>query len=141
MRGAIAALMSRGREIHYHVSTDIDLGATVAWLEQRNLERPVTDRLLPIAALLKAAALAARRTPEAEWLLGGRPVPRRRSSAPRHRDIVAVGWPRRASPPRCRHEGCRVDHGDFATSSAEARTGRLRRSGDGRSDAHSDQPG
>jgi pyruvate dehydrogenase E2 component (dihydrolipoamide acetyltransferase) len=72
MRRAIAALMSRSaREIpHYHVATTIDLGATLGWLERRNLELSVAERLLPIAVLLRATALAARRCPELNgfWL-------------------------------------------------------------------------
>jgi pyruvate dehydrogenase E2 component (dihydrolipoamide acetyltransferase) len=66
MRDAIAALMSRSaREIpHYHVAADIDLGPAMAWLAQYNLAQPVGDRLLPVALLLKATALAARAAPE-----------------------------------------------------------------------------
>ncbi|HLE84781.1 MAG TPA: dihydrolipoamide acetyltransferase family protein [Thermoanaerobaculia bacterium] len=66
MRGAIAAAMARSkREIpHYYLATTIDLSATLAWLERANLERPVTERLLPAALLLKATALALREAPE-----------------------------------------------------------------------------
>jgi pyruvate dehydrogenase E2 component (dihydrolipoamide acetyltransferase) len=66
MRAAIAALMSRSaREIpHYHVVTELDLSATLRFVEQTNADRPVTQRLLPVAALLKATGLAARRVPE-----------------------------------------------------------------------------
>jgi pyruvate dehydrogenase E2 component (dihydrolipoamide acetyltransferase) len=74
MRSAIAALMSRSaREIpHYHVATQIDLSATMHWVERTNLERSVSDRILPIAVLLKATALAARQSPELNgfWLDG-----------------------------------------------------------------------
>jgi pyruvate dehydrogenase E2 component (dihydrolipoamide acetyltransferase) len=66
MRQAIATAMSRSkREIpHYYLGTDIDLSAAVSWLARENERRPVTERLLPIALLLKAAALAARKVPE-----------------------------------------------------------------------------
>jgi pyruvate dehydrogenase E2 component (dihydrolipoamide acetyltransferase) len=61
MRKAIAALMARSkREIpHYYLSETIDLGPAVQWLHQRNRELPVSQRLVPSALLLKAAALAA----------------------------------------------------------------------------------
>lgn len=66
MRGAIAAAMSRSkREIpHYYLSTDIDLGRALAWLEVENAKRKVADRLLPAALLLKATALAIHEVPE-----------------------------------------------------------------------------
>jgi pyruvate dehydrogenase E2 component (dihydrolipoamide acetyltransferase) len=75
MRAAIANLMARSaREIpHYYVATDIDLSTTLRLVEQTNADRPVTERLLPVAALLKATALAARRVPELNgfWVDGG----------------------------------------------------------------------
>lgn len=66
MRGAIAAAMSRSkREIpHYYLSTDLDLGRALAWLEAENAKRKVADRLLPAALLLKATALAIHEVPE-----------------------------------------------------------------------------
>jgi pyruvate dehydrogenase E2 component (dihydrolipoamide acetyltransferase) len=66
MREAIAAAMARAkREIpHYYLATTIDLATSLTWLEARNRERPVTDRLLPGALLLKATALALREVPE-----------------------------------------------------------------------------
>jgi pyruvate dehydrogenase E2 component (dihydrolipoamide acetyltransferase) len=66
MRQAIAALMARSkREIpHYYVSTPIDMSTSLAWLERTNAERPLAERLLPAALLLKAAALTARDHPE-----------------------------------------------------------------------------
>lgn len=65
MRRAIATLMTRSwREIpHYHLTMRIDLGAALAWLTSTNAERPVTERLLPAALLLRATALAARDVP------------------------------------------------------------------------------
>ena len=71
LRRAIAAAMSRAkREIpHYYLSTTIDLGTAMAWLSARNASRGIDQRLLPGTLLLKAAALAAKRTPElnAHW--------------------------------------------------------------------------
>lgn len=66
MRRAIAALMERAnREIpHYHLQTTIDLQPALDWMAGTNLGRPVSQRLLPIALLLKATALGAREVPE-----------------------------------------------------------------------------
>jgi pyruvate dehydrogenase E2 component (dihydrolipoamide acetyltransferase) len=66
MRDAIAALMTRSkREIpHYYLGTDIDLDAALSWMEQRNERASVAMRLLPVALLVKATALAAREIPE-----------------------------------------------------------------------------
>jgi pyruvate dehydrogenase E2 component (dihydrolipoamide acetyltransferase) len=65
MRATIAALMSRAkREIpHYYLSTTVDLGPALAWMHERNLGLPVTERLVPAALLLKATALAAAGSP------------------------------------------------------------------------------
>jgi pyruvate dehydrogenase E2 component (dihydrolipoamide acetyltransferase) len=77
MRRTIAAAMSRSkREIpHYYLSTTIDLGRAVAWLEARNAGVPVEARILPGVLLLKAAAVALDDVPElnAVWD-GGRVV-------------------------------------------------------------------
>jgi pyruvate dehydrogenase E2 component (dihydrolipoamide acetyltransferase) len=66
MRGAIAAAMARSkREIpHYYLATTVDLSKALTWLAAANLERPVTERLLPAALLLKATALALGEAPE-----------------------------------------------------------------------------
>jgi pyruvate dehydrogenase E2 component (dihydrolipoamide acetyltransferase) len=65
MRQAIGALMARSkREIpHYYLATTIDLAAATSWLADANQQRPVTERLLPAALLLKAAARAAAEVP------------------------------------------------------------------------------
>ncbi len=72
MRQAIAAAMSRSkRDIpHYYLSTTIDLQRALAWLAAQNEQRPVEERLLPAALLLKAVALALREVPElnAFWM-------------------------------------------------------------------------
>jgi pyruvate dehydrogenase E2 component (dihydrolipoamide acetyltransferase) len=66
MRQAIAAVMARSkREIpHYYLDTVVDMSAAMDWLEETNKTRPVTERLLPGALLLKAVALALRKVPE-----------------------------------------------------------------------------
>lgn len=69
-RGPIAALMSRAnREIpHYFLGVDIDLSRALEWLRAENRRRPVTERMLASALLLKAAALAAHEVPEMNGL-------------------------------------------------------------------------
>jgi pyruvate dehydrogenase E2 component (dihydrolipoamide acetyltransferase) len=66
MRQAIAAAVSRSkREIpHYYLTRDIELGAAMSWLRSANESRPVTDRILPAALLLKGVALALTRFPQ-----------------------------------------------------------------------------
>jgi pyruvate dehydrogenase E2 component (dihydrolipoamide acetyltransferase) len=66
MRRATATLMERSkREIpHFYVASDIELGATLRWLTERNETRPIAERVLPAALLLRAVALAARREPD-----------------------------------------------------------------------------
>lgn len=62
MRQAVAAAVSRSkREIpHYYLSNDVDLSPTLRWLERTNAARPITDRILPAALLLKSVAVALR---------------------------------------------------------------------------------
>jgi len=71
MRQAIAAAMSRSaREIpHFHVTLDIDMSRTVAWLTRHNKTRSIKERVLYVAPLIKAVALALRDFPElnATW--------------------------------------------------------------------------
>lgn len=66
MRKTIAAAMSRSkREIpHYYVAEDIPLAQALAWLQAANGARPMAERLLPAALLLKAVATALQRYPE-----------------------------------------------------------------------------
>lgn len=66
MRRAIASAMSRSkREIpHYYLSEQIPLERALDRLTSYNAERPVTDRILLAALLLKAVALAAGRYPQ-----------------------------------------------------------------------------
>ena len=74
MRRAIAAAMSRSkREIpHYYLATRVDLTAALRWLGAENARRPVTERLLSAALLLRAVAIALRETPElnGHWIDG-----------------------------------------------------------------------
>lgn len=75
MRAAIAAAMARSkREIpHYYLSTTIDMSRVLGWLRGENDKRPITERLLPAALLIKAVALALREVPELNgyWIDGG----------------------------------------------------------------------
>ena len=74
MRQAIAAAMAKSkREIpHYYLGTTIEVSRATAWLEQENLKRPVTQRVLFAAVLLRAVALALKEVPELNgfWLDG-----------------------------------------------------------------------
>jgi pyruvate dehydrogenase E2 component (dihydrolipoamide acetyltransferase) len=65
MRRAIAASMSRSkREIpHYYLQLALDFGPAQQWLAGYNAARPVPERLLPAALLVKASALAAAALP------------------------------------------------------------------------------
>lgn len=62
MRASTAQVMARSkREIpHYYLARTIDLDRATSWLAAANEERAVDQRLLPVALLLKATALAAR---------------------------------------------------------------------------------
>ena len=76
MRDAIATAMARSkREIpHYYLATTVDMANALAWLDARNRERPVTERLLQGVLLVKATALALREVPELNgFWLDGRP--------------------------------------------------------------------
>lgn len=65
-RLATARLMSRSkREIpHFYLSTTVDMAAALDWMHTRNRDLPLSQRLIPAALTLKAAALAARTVPE-----------------------------------------------------------------------------
>jgi pyruvate dehydrogenase E2 component (dihydrolipoamide acetyltransferase) len=66
MRQAIAAAMAKSkREIpHYYLSATIDMSQAIAWLAEENRKRPVEERLLLGALLVKAVALALHEVPE-----------------------------------------------------------------------------
>lgn len=75
MRAAIAAAMSRSkREIpHYYLQHTIDLEPGLRWLEERNAAVSITERVLPVALLVRAVALALRDFPDlcGWWRDGG----------------------------------------------------------------------
>lgn len=75
MRAAIAAAMARSkRDIpHYYLATTIDMSAALTWMRAQNEKRPITERLLPAALLIKTVALALREVPELNgyWIDGG----------------------------------------------------------------------
>ncbi|QEN12289.1 dihydrolipoamide acetyltransferase family protein [Mycolicibacterium sp. ELW1] len=66
MRASIAAAMSRSkREIpHYYLADEIILDTAQGWLTDQNVNRPITERLLPAVLQLKAVAMAAQRFTE-----------------------------------------------------------------------------
>lgn len=66
MRHAIAVAMARSnREIpHYYLSTQIDMSVALDWLQQFNQKRPIENRVLPAALLLKAVARGLVQVPE-----------------------------------------------------------------------------
>lgn len=74
MRKAIAAAMARSkREIpHYYLGARIDMSRAVEWLAAENAQRPITNRLLYSALLIRAVALAIRDVPEMNgfWIDG-----------------------------------------------------------------------
>jgi len=78
MRQAIAAAMAKSkREIpHYYLSATIDMSRTTTWLAEENRKRPVEERLLLVAPLVKAVALALHEVPELNgFWKDGRAVP------------------------------------------------------------------
>lgn len=66
MRAAIAAAMSRSnRDIpHYYLAHQLDLEPALRWLEEQNRGRPLAERVLPAALLIKASAMAMAKVPE-----------------------------------------------------------------------------
>jgi pyruvate dehydrogenase E2 component (dihydrolipoamide acetyltransferase) len=74
MRQTIAAAMSRSkREIpHYYLSATIDMQRALEWLNEENTKRPIAERMLYGALVLKAVALALSEVPElnATWEQG-----------------------------------------------------------------------
>jgi pyruvate dehydrogenase E2 component (dihydrolipoamide acetyltransferase) len=80
MREVIAAAMARSkREIpHYYLGHTVDLEPALCWLEVENAKRPLPERMLYGAVLLRAVARALRDYPEfnGSWLDGAfRPSP------------------------------------------------------------------
>ena len=66
MRRAIAAAMARSnREIpHYYLETQIDMHATLEWLQSENLKRPIKDRILPVVLLIRAVTRTLKDIPD-----------------------------------------------------------------------------
>lgn len=66
MRKSIAAAMGRSkREIpHYYLAHEVVMDTMLSFLNERNAQRSVTERVLPAALLVKAVAVAAQRFPE-----------------------------------------------------------------------------
>ncbi|WP_304543875.1 dihydrolipoamide acetyltransferase family protein [Sulfurimonas microaerophilic] len=66
MRQAIAAAMSKSNaEIpHYYLSTSINMTPALEYLEELNKQRSIKERILPIAMLIRAVALALQEVPE-----------------------------------------------------------------------------
>jgi len=74
MRDAIAAAMSRSKhEIpHYYLAHTISLKRALAYLAELNAKRPIQERILPGALLLRAVAVALWDVPELNgfWIDG-----------------------------------------------------------------------
>jgi pyruvate dehydrogenase E2 component (dihydrolipoamide acetyltransferase) len=66
MRSAIGAALGRSkREIpHYYLQHSIDFGAARGWLDSYNAVRPAPERILPVALMIRAVALAAAQMPQ-----------------------------------------------------------------------------
>jgi pyruvate dehydrogenase E2 component (dihydrolipoamide acetyltransferase) len=66
VRLAVATAMSKSnREIpHYYLEKKIDMSKPMAWLNEANIQRPVRNRLLPAALLIKAVARSLQEVPE-----------------------------------------------------------------------------
>jgi pyruvate dehydrogenase E2 component (dihydrolipoamide acetyltransferase) len=66
IRMAVAAAMTRSnREIpHYYLETKIDMRSALHWLAEANRQRPVKDRLLPVALYIWALARALTEVPQ-----------------------------------------------------------------------------
>ncbi|WP_210544910.1 dihydrolipoamide acetyltransferase family protein [Rhodoferax sp. PAMC 29310] len=66
MRKAIAAAMGRSkREIpHYYLSETIPMALALDWLAKYNASHTIAERLLPAVLMLKAVAVALKRTPQ-----------------------------------------------------------------------------
>jgi pyruvate dehydrogenase E2 component (dihydrolipoamide acetyltransferase) len=65
MRSAIGAAMARSkREIpHYYLAQTINFSPALEWLDRFNRDRPVEERLIPAALLVRALARAASEIP------------------------------------------------------------------------------
>lgn len=66
MKRVIAAAMTKSkREIpHYYLSIEIDFKNVLGWLEKYNKQRPITERMLYVAPLIKGVVNAIKKHPE-----------------------------------------------------------------------------
>ena len=66
IRLAVAAAMSKSnREIpHYYLEKKIDMTKMLAWLQEANKQRTVTNRLLPVVLFIKAMAKSLKEVPD-----------------------------------------------------------------------------
>ena len=66
MRDAIAKAMEKSkREIpHYYITLDINISSVEVWLQQQNADKEPNQRILLLAVLLKAVALALQKYPQ-----------------------------------------------------------------------------
>jgi pyruvate dehydrogenase E2 component (dihydrolipoamide acetyltransferase) len=66
VRRRIALAMERSkREIpHYYLQSELDMSGALRWLADANGQRPLAERLIPAALLLRAVARAAAAVPE-----------------------------------------------------------------------------
>jgi pyruvate dehydrogenase E2 component (dihydrolipoamide acetyltransferase) len=65
MRKAIAAAMTRAKQTipHFYLSETIDVDPAIRFLEERNADRPPTERVLFGAVFVRAATIAASKVP------------------------------------------------------------------------------
>jgi pyruvate dehydrogenase E2 component (dihydrolipoamide acetyltransferase) len=65
MRKAIAAAMTRAKRTipHFYLSETIDVDPAIRFLEERNADRPPTERVLLGAVFVRAATIAASKVP------------------------------------------------------------------------------
>lgn len=74
LRRAVAEAMTRSkREVpHYYLTADVEMSAALTLLEARNARAPVAERILPVAVLVRATALALAATPalNGHWVEG-----------------------------------------------------------------------
>lgn len=66
MRQAIAKAMSRSNAQipHYYLSTSINMTPALQWLETFNAQRPIAQRILPAALLIRAVVRALKEVPQ-----------------------------------------------------------------------------
>jgi pyruvate dehydrogenase E2 component (dihydrolipoamide acetyltransferase) len=74
-RRSVGELMARSaREVpQYHLSSDVDLRPALDWLTEANRDRPPAERILPVALLSRAVAVACGTNPllNGHWVDGG----------------------------------------------------------------------